>query len=130
MACSVLGSPTPTPPVTAPPTASLAGQTPTGLTPPAAQTSTAGGPNNTGPTPPADLGTTPISTATTGPAPVGAKLSSSGKAETPRLAFDAAGTLHLVWFDTSVRGTGDYFHRQKAANGDWSKAESLTTDFD
>jgi hypothetical protein len=57
-------------------------------------------------------------------------LSSTGKSATPRLAFDAAGTLHLVWLDKSARDTGDYFHRQKAASGDWSKAESLTTDFE
>jgi hypothetical protein len=140
LACSVLGSPTPTP--------SPAGQTPTGPTPPAELTTTPISGTATGSTPPAELTTTPISgTATgatppaeltttpisataTGPAQEGVNLSSTGKAATPRLAFDAQGTLHLVWFDTNAREAGDYFHRQKAANGDWSKAESLTTDFD
>jgi hypothetical protein len=61
---------------------------------------------------------------------VAVNLSNTGHAATPILAFDAQGTLHLVWFDTSVHDTGDYFHRQKAATGDWSKAESLTTGFE
>ena len=108
LACSVLGSPTPTPP----PNPSSASQTPGG------------------PTPLAELTATPIGATATAPASEGANLSGSGKAATPRLAFDAQGTLHLVWFDTSAREAGDYFHRQKAANGDWSKAESLTTGFD
>ena len=108
LACSVLGGPTPTPtllPFPAP-------QTPAGATAPAELTATPGG-----------------ATATAA-IPEGANLSSTGKAETPRLAFDTAGTLHLVWLDKSTRETGDYFHRQKPASGDWSKAESLTTDFD
>jgi hypothetical protein len=57
-------------------------------------------------------------------------LSATGQAETPRLAFDAQGTLHLVWLDKSLRSAGDILHRQKAANGEWSKAESLTTNFE
>ena len=114
LACAVPGSLTPTPPPTAPATASPAGQTPIGPTAAAALTSSPVGPTAT----------------TAAPIPEGANLSSTGKAEAPRLAFDAAGTLHLAWLDTSARDTGDIFHSQKAANGDWSKAESLTTDFD
>jgi hypothetical protein len=138
LACTLLGSPTPTP--------SPAGQTPTGPTPPAALTTTPIGGTATGATPPAELTTTPISgTATgatppaeltttpisgtaTGPAQEGENLSGTGAAETPRLAFDAQGTLHLVWKDKTAPIEA-YFHRQKAANGDWSQAENLTTDF-
>ena len=111
MACSLLGSPalTPTPPSTLAPL----GQTPA-----------------SGPTPVGGLTTTPNGATATGPIPEGVKLSGTGTAATPRLAFDAQATLHLVWFDKSAREAGDIFHRQKAANGDWSKAESLTTDFE
>lgn len=124
LACSGLGSPALTP---TPPLASPAGSTPTPLAVASPASATP-----SGPTPLAALTTTPSGAdATATPAtPEGVNLSGTGKAETPRLAFDAQGTLHLVWFDTSVRGTGDYFHRQKAANGDWSKAERLTTDFE
>jgi hypothetical protein len=128
LACSVLGSPALTP--TPPPVSSPAGQTPSGPTPLANLTTTPISGTATGPTPPANLTTTPISGTATGPTQEGVNLSSTGKADTPRLAFDAAGTLHLAWLDTSARGTGDVFHRQKAAGGEWSKAESLTTDFD
>jgi hypothetical protein len=128
LACSGLGSPALTP--TPPPVSSPAGQTPSGPTPLANLTTTPVSGTATGPTPPANLTTTPISGTATGPTQEGVNLSSTGKADTPRLGYDAQGTLHLAWLDTSVRDTGDILHREKAANGDWSKAESLTTDFE
>ena len=73
--------------------------------------------------------TTPGASPATPTAP-GVNLSNSGTADTPRLAYDAQGTLHLAWYDKSAREAGDYFHRQQAANGDWSKAENLTADFE
>jgi hypothetical protein len=115
LACSVPGAPAST--STAPPVASPAGQTATNVSTPAAAL-----------TAPASDGT--AAAAATAPVPEGVNLSGTGTAATPRLAFDAQGTLHLVWFDKSAREAGDIFHRQKAANGDWSKAESLTTDFE
>jgi hypothetical protein len=117
LACSVLGSPalTPTPPVASP-----AGQNtnaaPTAATTPASDATSA-----------SDAAATSVVTATT---PVGVNLSDTGQAETPRLAFDAQGTLHLVWLDKGLRDAGDILHRQETANGDWSKADSLTTDFE
>jgi hypothetical protein len=123
LACSVMGSPALTP--TPPPVASPAGQTSTAApTPLAALTAPA-----SEVTPANEV--TPASGATvTATSPAGVNLSATGKAETPRIAFDAQGTLHLVWLDKSLRDAGDILHRQKVANGDWSKAESLTTDFE
>jgi hypothetical protein len=110
LACSLAGNPVLTP---TPATLATGGQTPT-----------------TGATTPAATTPTPAGAAATGPAQVGTNLSGTGKAETPRLAFDAQGTLHLVWLDKSLREAGDILHRQTDANGDWSKVESLTTDFE
>lgn len=133
LACSGLGSPALTP---TPATLASSGQTPAALTPLAALTKPASQatPANNG-TPSSNV--TPGSDATavngataSGPTPEGANLSSAGKADTPRLAFDAQGTLHLVWLDKSLREAGDILHRQKTTGGDWSKAESLTTDFE
>src|SRR5438105_4312270 len=99
LACGSLGSPALTP--TAPATLAAAGQTPA-----------------SGTTPVAGVTTSPVGATPSGSTPEGVNLSGSGTAATARLAFDASGTLHLVWFDTSARATGDFFHRQKAANGD------------
>jgi hypothetical protein len=115
LACSVLGSPAVTP--TAPPVASPAAQT-TSAAPTAVSALT---------TPAADGTAAGAATATT---PAGVNLSGTGKAEMPRLAFDAQGALHLVWLDKSLRVGGDILHRQTDANGEWSKAESLTSDFE
>jgi len=84
----------------------------------------------TGPTPVANLSATPNGVTATGAAPAEVNLSGTGRADMPRLAFDAQGTLHLVWLDTKARGTGDVLHLQKTAHGDWSKVESLTDDFE
>jgi len=120
LACSVAGSTalTPTPPSAgqntnvAPTAATLSASAATAASNSAATSVAAG---------------TSLATAA---APAGVNLSGTGKAETPRLGFDAQGALHLVWLDKSLRDTGDIMHRQTDANGDWSKAESLTTDFE
>ncbi len=78
---------------------------------------------------PAATGTAPGDVATDAKPAAGTDLSNSGTADTPRLAYDASGTLHLVWFDKSARAGGDYFHRQLTAAGAWSTAENLTADF-
>jgi hypothetical protein len=83
-----------------------------------------------GPTPLAGVTATPNGATGTGTSQVEANLSGSGHADMPRLAFDAQGTLHLVWLDTKARDTGDVLHLQKAASGEWSKSESLTADFE
>ena len=128
LACTLPGGPKPTPaPSAALPTPSPLAPTstlPAELSPtPVAATATAQPPT-------ADLTATPIAATVTAPTPLGINLSNTGKAEAPRLAFDAQDTLHLVWLDQSARGTGDLFHRQQGAGGDWSKAENLTSDFD
>jgi hypothetical protein len=80
--------------------------------------------------PPAGLTATPSGATATGAAPLEVNLSATGQADMPRLAIDKQGTLHLIWLDTSARNTGDVLHLQQAAGGSWSKAESLTSDFE
>jgi len=125
-------------------TLNLAGPTPTAALTlaPASPTSAAPTPVATTPAPTASaIAASPTPAATSTPAPttkptasptislsVGVNLSNSGKADLPRLAFDAQGTLHLAWNDTSSRPSGDDFDRQLPANGNWSPAENLTAD--
>ncbi len=53
----------------------------------------------------------------------------------PHLLFDQTGTLHLVWYDASLRPTDasqayELLHRQLSPNGEWSAASSLTGAFE
>ncbi len=148
LACSLGGGPKPTPPGVRSPTPAPASQTPskpipptelsatpvaataTAPTPPTELSATPSGATATAPAPPTEPSATPISATATALTPQAVNLSNTGHAETPILGLDGQGTLHLLWFDTSVRDTGDYFHRQQAASGDWSKAERLTIGFD
>jgi len=111
-------------------TATPVGATATAPTPTVARSATPSGVTATALTPTAELSATPISATATALTSQAVNLSNTGHAATPILGLDGQGTLHLVWFDTSVRDTGDYFHRQLAATGDWSKAETLTTGFE
>lgn len=54
-----------------------------------------------------------------------------GRSNSPRLAFDAQGVLHLIWEDNSLRPPkSDVLHRQMTPDGTWSETESLTSEFD
>lgn len=95
------------------------------------------------PTPPVEPTATPIAAATIAPAlpptPTPVEVLAAvnvtgnpGKSDNPRLLFDSEGILHLVWFDNSRQGKnlGDFLHRQRTPDGEWSAAEYLTDDLD
>jgi hypothetical protein len=54
-----------------------------------------------------------------------------GKSDSPSLAFDEAGLLHLGWWDNSTgKPIGDFLYRQMTPDGRWSEEEILTTGFE
>jgi hypothetical protein len=55
-------------------------------------------------------------------------VSQDGTAYGPQLIMADDGRLHLLWWDSRDRSTGDIFHRRREPNGSWTPAESLTTD--
>ncbi len=66
----------------------------------------------------------------TPPAPSGLNVSSTNAvADQAKLAFDAAGALHLIWLDTSLSTTGSVFHRQLGPDGQWTDTENLSEAF-
>lgn len=71
----------------------------------------------------------PTPTPTLPPPSAGFNVSESGAAEAPQLAFDAQGTLHVVWRDARLRPNGDYVHRQMTPDGQWGETQNLTEGF-
>ena len=53
-----------------------------------------------------------------------------GSSDYPDLAFDGAGTLHVVWLDNTPRQDGSVtiLHRQMTPDGQWSAVEDLGGD--
>jgi hypothetical protein len=55
---------------------------------------------------------------------------SAGAAFGPEMVLDQDNRLHLVWWDDSLRPTGDVFYRRRQPDGTWTPAEAITADID
>jgi hypothetical protein len=55
-------------------------------------------------------------------------VSQDGAAYGPQLVMADDGRLHLLWWDSRDRSTGDVFYRRQEPDGSWTSVESLTAD--